>query len=111
MSPFTPLTLRRTPARQAALCLALLGSTLLAACASDTPVLDAHWGQSLQAAQTRQSVHPEGSLPERGPIDTSGAVARAGLDRYQQSFEKPPAPVNVLNLGVGTPPTAGGVRR
>ncbi len=111
MTPLRPPTPHRTPARQAALCLAWLSSALLAACASDTPVLDAHWGKSLQAAQTRQSIHPEGSLPERGPIDTSGAVTRAGLDRYQQSFEKPPVPVNVLNLGVGTPPAAAGARR
>lgn len=75
---------------------------MLVACAGESPLLDARWGQSLTQAQQRQTAYPD--KPDRlaGPTETSGSVAHQGILRYHQSFENPPPPVNVLNLGMGT---------
>ena len=78
-------------------------SVLLTACASESPVLDAHWGHSLSQAQARQSAYPGPRQATAKQIETDAVTSSLGIVRYQKSFETPPPPVNVLNLGVGTP--------
>lgn len=73
----------------------------LAGCSSDAPRLDAQWGQSMAQARAQQTAYPERKPGARGPIETDAVIGRLGIERYHQSFENPPPPVNVLQLGVG----------
>lgn len=81
---------------------AALALGLLSACVNESPLLDARWGQSLTQARVRQTADPAASAAVRGPIETDGNIARLGIERMHQSYENPPPPVNVLNLGMGT---------
>ena len=86
---------------------AALALGLLSACVNESPLLDAHWSQSLTQARVRQTAYPSASATERGPIETDGNIARLGIERMHQSYENPPPPVNVHNLGMGTPTGSG----
>lgn len=81
---------------------ALLLPSFLSACVNETPLLDAQWGHSLSHSQAQQTAYPEHQHITRPPIETDALTTRLGLERYQKSFENPPPPANVLNLGMGT---------
>ncbi len=86
---------------------AALAVGLLSACVNESPLLDARWSQSLTQARVRHTAHPGAASTDRGPIETDGHIARLGIERMHQSYENPPPPVNVLNLGMGTPTGSG----
>jgi hypothetical protein len=74
----------------------------LAACSTPPPTeLDRNFGQAVRNARVAQTLNPS-ATGRAHPPPTSGAIAKASMDRYQKSFETPPPPVNVLNIGVGT---------
>ena len=37
---------------------------------------------------------------------SEGVIGKSAIDRYHRSYELPPPPTNVYNIGVGTPMTA-----
>ena len=83
-------------------CLAGLASLVgLAGCASDSPRLDAQWGLSTRQAHTLQTAYPDATATRRDPISTDAVATGLAIQRYQRSFENPPPPVHVLQLGVG----------
>jgi len=60
------------------------------------------FGQSVTGARAAQVIDPDApSKPRAAPVG-DGQAAKAAVDRYQKSFETPPAPVNVLNIGIGS---------
>lgn len=72
---------------------------LLAACAGEPTAHEQALGESLRQAQQRQLALPAlGAGGERGAIVSDGVIAAHGLDRYHQSWLRPPAPVSVLNI-------------
>lgn len=74
----------------------------LAACSTPAPTeLDRNFGQAVRNARSAQTLNPSASGRNHQPT-SSGTIAKASMDRYQKSFETPPPPVNVLNIGVGT---------
>ena len=92
--------------------IALQGLSWLVVCASAlcgcTHTPSAHeqsLGQSVRQALAQQSLYPAGSPFARGPLSLDGVVAAHGVDRYEQSFARPQAPMNVLNILTG--PTTG----
>jgi hypothetical protein len=36
-------------------------------------------------------------------VDTDGPSAQAAIERYQESFQAPPSPAPIFNIGMGTP--------
>ncbi len=80
-------------------CLAV--ASVLAGCASDSPRLDAQWGRSTSEARTQQTAYPDAARTARGPIASPAVTSGLAIQRYHSTFENPPAPVNVLQLGVG----------
>lgn len=86
--------------RSAVAVLALAG---LAGCAPTTPRTDMHFGESLATLQAQQTRDPGAPLANQDrPVDGFEArTAALAVDRYYESFAKPPAPVNIINIGVG----------
>lgn len=80
---------------------ALAGGFLVAGCASRTPVLDQHFGEAVNTAKAQQTINPDASR-DRDPVaGLDGKAADAAVDRYHKSYETPPLPVNVFNIGIG----------
>jgi hypothetical protein len=78
-----------------------LAALLLTGCAARTPVLDQHFGEAVNQAKAQQTVNPDASR-DRDPVaGLDGQAANATIDRYHKSYETPPQPVNVFNIGVG----------
>ena len=98
----------------------------LTACDTSPTLVDQHFGQAVQRAQAQQSLLSQGMPPGTGhgkppcmhqgmgmggPAmhcdrhhaipDTDGASALFAVTRYQQSFQTPPAPAPVFNIGLG----------
>ncbi|MCB1907099.1 MAG: hypothetical protein KDH15_07000 [Rhodocyclaceae bacterium] len=76
---------------------------LLGACASTTSRLDSRFGESTAILQAQQTADPGAPLRNRDRMVTGFEARTASLavDRYYRSFEKPPRPVNIFNIGVG----------
>ncbi len=71
----------------------------LTGCASEPTALERSLGDSVRQAVQQQTVPPSQA---RGPQLTDGVIAAHGVDRYEQSYLRPPAPVNVLNIMAGS---------
>jgi hypothetical protein len=79
----------------------LLVSLSATGCAN-TPYADSpQWGLSVRQAIAAQTLNPNAGQTKTAPPDADGAVMKSAVDRYQSSFDKPPAPVNVMNIGLG----------
>lgn len=83
------------------LCACLLVSLTAAGCAN-TPYADApQAGQSVRQAWAAQTLNADAGQKKWPLADSDGVAMKSAVDRYQGSFEKPPVPVNVMNIGIG----------
>lgn len=83
----------------------LLGCLMvvLASCAtSSTPQFDSTFGDAVNAAKAAQTLNPDASQNTQSVDGMDGKAANSTMDRYHQSFEKPPTTGNVFNIGVGS---------
>lgn len=74
----------------------------LAGCAAPTPRLDANFGSAVEMAKAQQTLHPEASNNTEPLVGLDGVAVNGLVDRYNQSFKRPPATTNVFNIGVGS---------
>jgi hypothetical protein len=75
----------------------------LMGCASDPSQTDRQFGlASRDMFNRQQSITDTASLAPSVRTSDGGAM-KSAIDRYQKSFETPPVPVNIFNIGVGTP--------
>lgn len=80
----------------------LLALSLAAAgCTVPPTAVDANFGQALTSAKAAQVIDPDAPSRVRPPMTTDAQSARSAVDRYQKSFDTPPPPVQVFNIGVG----------
>ncbi len=94
------MTTQHPPARLHRLSIAAgLLLAALAGCSSTPTALEQSLGQSVRLAVQQQSLPAPAA---RAAQQTDGVIAVHGVERYQQSYQRPPAPVNVLNLQAGT---------
>lgn len=69
---------------------------------SNTPYADPpQAGQAVRKAWTAQTLNADADPKKWPPADSDGVAMKSAVDRYQSSFDKPPAPVNVMNIGIG----------
>jgi len=81
---------------------ALLASVALASCAAQTPNLDEHFGDAVNAAKAQQTINPDASQNTNPVLGIDGQAAKGTIDRYHKSYEQPSATPNIFNIGVGT---------
>lgn len=79
-----------------------VASALLAGCAAPPTAVDAQFGRALTGARAAQVIDPDAPVRARAAPRSDGQAAKSAIDRYQKSFDSPPPPVNVLNIGVGS---------
>lgn len=70
-------------------------------CSSMTPMLDRHFGESVNLAKAQQTLHPEASRNQDTVRGMDGKAAKSAYDAYQKSYTTPPPPSNVFAIGVG----------
>ena len=78
----------------------------LTGCADQPTLIDRQFGTSTHEIKVQQSVHPYGRDTAYPPMASEGVIGKSAIDRYHRSYELPPPPTNVYNIGVGTPMTA-----
>lgn len=86
------------PARRAALFAALGAALTLAGC-STTPNYDARFGEAVRAAKASMVLYPDAAAQGDEVLGMDGRAARDAMDRYQDSFHRPPPVTNVINIG------------
>lgn len=74
---------------------------VLGGCAEAPTRTDQMFGDAVRAATASQIIDPDASRNLTPPAGMEGAAAKSTIDRYQKSFEAPPAPVNVFTIGMG----------
>lgn len=79
----------------------MLLTVILTGCANEPTALERSFGESVQQAAAQQTLNPPGTQAQRGPIATDGVTAVHGIERYEQSYARPPAPVSVFNIQAG----------
>ena len=83
-------------------CLSIVGLSLaLAACDTPPTVVEQQFGMAVQRAQAQQSQHSPAHQRTASVPDTDGASTLSAMTRYQQSFQTPPAPATIFNIGLG----------
>lgn len=79
----------------------LMLSLSVMGCANSPYAEAPQWGQSVRHAIRTQILNPEAAQKHPEPPGADGVVMKSAIDRYQNSFDKPPAPVNVMSIGLG----------
>lgn len=74
---------------------------LLTACASEPSSIEPLFGSAVRNAIVSQTMAPDAGRPTAVHPSADGVMAKAAMDRYRASFEVPPPPVNVMNIGLG----------
>jgi len=77
----------------------LATTTLLAACSTTTPELDAVFGQAVREARTAQTLNPRASENADPVLGIDGKAGAAAQQRYQESFRTPPKTFEISNIG------------
>lgn len=74
-------------------------AALLAGCASNTPLMDAKFGDAVRQARTSQTLNPNASANPDPVLGIDGRAGAAAQERYQESFRTPPRTFEILNIG------------
>lgn len=88
--------------------LLLVPALAIAACATYPSGVEERFGASVKSATVLQTARPAATRPAGPPLALDGEAAKFAMDGYYRSFERPPVPTNVLNIGVGTSSTGSG---
>lgn len=73
----------------------------MAGCVSSTPDLDSKFGDAVILSRAQQTVNPAASQNTDPVAGIDGKAAAGARDRYNKSYEHPPASGNVFMIGVG----------
>ena len=82
----------------------LASATILAAlagCVNPTPHLDSEFGLAVNAAKAQQTINPDASKNADPVAGIEGQAAKDSIERYYDSFQKPPPTFTIINSGGG----------
>lgn len=80
----------------------LAAGLAVAGCAQQPTQVDRQFGSAVQRARAAQVVDPDAPSRTNPQVQLDGAAARHAVERYEKSFEAPPPPQTLLNIGVGS---------
>ena len=84
-------------------------SLSITGCANDAYVTAPNFGSAVRNAVSAQTLNQDAGKQQPAKAGADGVIMKSAVDRYQSTYELPPPPVNVLNIGVGG--SAGGTGR
>jgi len=84
------------------LSLLFMTAALTAGCTSYPSNVDDNFGKAVTSLRAQQIIDPDAPLRRRPPAGIDGQAAKSAVDLYQKSFDTPPPPVNVFNIGIGS---------
>lgn len=68
-------------------------------CTHVTPHYDARFGDAVRDARKKMTLNPDAGRSADPVTGMDGRAARESMQRYQDSYKKPPPVVNVINIG------------
>lgn len=68
------------------------------ACAPVTPQWDARFGDSVRMAVAQQTLNPDASRNTDPVLGIDGRAANEAINRYHESFQKPPPPPSLFQI-------------
>lgn len=74
---------------------------MLSGCVTEPTSAETQLGSAVRNAQITQTLHPDAEDRKALSPYSDGGIAKSAMDRYQSSYEVPPLPVNVMNIGLG----------
>lgn len=77
----------------------LVATSVLAACSTTTPQLDAVFGQAVREARVAQTLNPKASENTDPVLGIDGKAGAAAQQRYLESFQTPPRTFEIINIG------------
>ncbi len=69
---------------------------------------DRTFGAAVREARVRQTLDPGASQFPKAEAGLDGEAAKGTMERYEKSFEAPPATANVYTIGVGSAASGAG---
>lgn len=84
------------------LSLLVMTAAVVAGCSSYPSNVDDNFGKAVTGLRAQQVIDPDAPSRRKPPAGIDGQAAKSSVDRYQKSFDTPPPPVNVLNIGIGS---------
>lgn len=69
---------------------------------SRTPILDSQFGQAVEMAKAQQTINKDAGKNPNPVNGLDGRAAHEAIERYEGTFQRPPAPQNVFNIGVSS---------
>lgn len=84
-------------------------SLSITGCANDPYVTAPNFGSAVRKAVSAQTLNQDAGKQQPAKAGADGVIMKSTVDRYQSTYEMPPPPVNVFNIGVGG--SAGGTGR
>ena len=84
-------------------------SLSITGCANDAYMTAPNFGRAVRKAVSAQTLNQDAGKQQTFKAGADGVIMKSAVDRYQSTYELPPPPVNVFNIGVGG--SAGGAGR
>jgi hypothetical protein len=82
----------------------LASATILGAlggCVNPTPHLDREFGRAVDAAKAQQTINPDASKNADPVAGIEGQAAKDSIERYYDSFKRPPPTFTIIDIGGG----------
>ncbi|WP_396431408.1 hypothetical protein [Limnohabitans sp.] len=79
-------------------------SLSITGCANDAYVTAPNFGSAVRKAVSAQTLNQDAGKQQTAKAGADGVIMKSTVDRYQSTYEMPPPPVNVFNIGVGGSP-------
>lgn len=89
---------------------AACAAVLFGGCAQQPSLTDRDFGDTVRAAVAQQTANPDAPAKRAALGGIDGPAAKSTIDRYEKSYDTPPAPVNVFTIGVTGSASGGGSR-
>jgi hypothetical protein len=75
---------------------------LLGGCITEPTHYDNKFGDAVNAAKAQQIINIDAADKKKREPGMDGPAAKSTITRYHKSFESPPPPSNVFNIGIGS---------
>ncbi|WP_322044234.1 hypothetical protein [Paraburkholderia sp. J67] len=77
-----------------------VASAALGGCMTSSPIWEAHFGEAVRTSMRAQIIDPDAAQHVNLSPGIDGKAAAASIERYTESYQKPPVSDNAFTMGV-----------